>query len=84
MNNSWGPWSPGCKGGDQRALMLRCLGTIAFMLRQQELSALLRKAETDAMSFVEAEQAIEKMPALTRRKLIATFSAITWPRKDRA
>lgn len=78
---SWGPWSPTCHR-EERPLQLRTLRTIAYLRLGPDhpLIAELRAAETDAMSFVKAQDLIEALPALTRRRLLATFSAITWPK----
>lgn len=75
---TWGPWSAGCKGHDERKAQLRSLAGIAHMMGLFELSALLRRAEADPMEFAEAELAVERLPALRRRHLMSVFSAITF------
>jgi hypothetical protein len=42
---------------------------------------LLRAAETCPMSFTEAQARFEQLPALTKRKVLALFAAITWRRE---
>src|SRR5689334_838474 len=79
---SYGPWSPTCPSGE-RERQLRCLQAIAFMVLRPHhpLIPLLRRAESNAMAFVEALDAVERLPALHRRRLLATHSAVTWPRR---
>jgi hypothetical protein len=48
-----------------------------------ELPGLLRLAETDDATFVRAGQLVEGLPSLTRRKLLGTLAAVTWPAPPR-
>jgi len=43
----------------------------------------LRSAKVDAKAFVAAQDMVEAQPALTGRKILGTFSAVTWPRPPR-
>jgi hypothetical protein len=80
---NWGPFSPACKGHAERKAQLRCLqGIIACHHGSDHpLITLLRAAEHDAMRFVEAFDAMEKMPALYRRRVLSVLSAVTWPQR---
>lgn len=77
---TYGPWSPLCFR-EERGKQLRCLqGIIACQHGSDHpLIAALRAAETDAMRFVEALDAMEKFPALYRRRALSTFARVTWP-----
>lgn len=77
---TFGPWSPGCRGHEERRLQLRTLASlVAVMLGSKHpLVGTLRLAEDNPMAFVAAREAIEALPPLTRRKILATFSAITF------
>jgi hypothetical protein len=80
---SWGPFSPTCHR-EERVPQLRTLAAIAYLRLgpHHPLVAELQAAETDAMSFVKAQELVDGLPSLTRRQLLATFSAITF-RKQR-
>jgi hypothetical protein len=75
----YGPWSPDCDPVECR-LQLRGMATAAFMLvgPHDALWRTLRAGEDDAQAFVRAYDLIEALPSLTRRKLLATFSRVTW------
>jgi hypothetical protein len=77
---SWGPWSVGCKGYDERKAQLRSLAAIVHLQLgpRHPLIDALHHAELDGMKFVEAFDEVERLPALHRRRLIATFCAITF------
>lgn len=80
--SGWGPWSPTCHR-DQRALQLRSLAALVACHcgSAHPLVKLLRAAETCPMSFTEAQARFEQLPALTKRKVLALFAAITWRRE---
>jgi hypothetical protein len=48
-----------------------------------ELVGLLRRAETDATSYVASLAVMEKLPALHQRRVLAILGAVTWPREGR-
>jgi hypothetical protein len=80
----YGPWSPTCAAGE-RERQLRCLSAIAYMVcgPHHDLWKLLRQAESDELAFGEAYAAMERLPALTRRRILGTYNAVTWPRQPR-
>jgi hypothetical protein len=77
---TWGPWSPTCHR-DERVPQLRTLRTLAHLHLGPEdpWVAQLRAAETDPMAFVQALEGFERIPALRRRQVLASFAAINWP-----
>jgi hypothetical protein len=80
---NYGPWSPTCDR-IERGKQLRSLAALAsvYLGSDHPLVAELRAAEVDAMAFVRAQDLVEALPALTRRRLLSTFTAITWlPRR---
>jgi hypothetical protein len=79
--DAWGPWSPTCHR-EERTAQLRTLAAIVHMRLgpHHPLVAALRAAEHDPMAFVRSQDLIDDLPSLTRRQLIATFSAITFQR----
>jgi hypothetical protein len=78
------PWSP-TVGEIERGKQLRSMAAVAYMLLGpcHPLWSTLRRSESDAMAFAAAQDLVEALPALTRRRLLSTFAAITWPRKPR-
>jgi hypothetical protein len=80
----YGPWSPTCPAGE-RERQLRCLAGIAAcqLGSGHPIIAALRAAESNTMAYVDALDAMERMPALWRRRLLATHAAVTWPRQRR-
>lgn len=78
---SFGPWSPLCPAGE-RERQLRCLQAIIACHHgsAHPLIPLLRRAERDAMAYAAALDEFERLPALHRRRVLATHAAITWPR----
>jgi hypothetical protein len=82
----YGPWSV----GDQieRRVQFRSLaGLVAVLTRssddRQQLLATLRQAETDDAAADRALVLFEGLPALTKRRILSTFGAVTWPRTKR-
>jgi len=77
----YGPWSPTCDQV-QRRLQMRCLSAIAYVYLgpAHPLWRTLRAGETDPMAYVQAQDLVEALPALVRRKLLSTFMRVTWPR----
>jgi hypothetical protein len=81
---TYGPWSATVPN-DERFRQLRCLAGIAAVMlgSAHPLTRKLRLAEDDAMSFVRAQELLNMLPALTRRRLLSIFSAVTWPPKPK-
>jgi hypothetical protein len=77
----YGPWSPTCDR-IERGKQLRCLqAIIACQLGSAHpLIGILRTGEVDPMQFVAALDAVERLPALHRRRVLTTHAAVTWPR----
>jgi hypothetical protein len=61
---------------------LRCLaGLAAFLVGSAHpLVAALRAAERETDAAWRALAMLDGLPSLTRRRLFATFGAVTWPR----
>jgi hypothetical protein len=81
---SYGPWSP-TVDRIERGKQLRSLAALAavYLGSNHPLVAELRAGEADAMAFVRAQSLIEALPSRTRRMLLGTFTAVTWPRPQR-
>jgi hypothetical protein len=81
----YGPFSPGLSDVAERNAQLRSMGAVAYMMLgpHHPLPAELRAAEVDAVALERAQELVEALPALMRRKLLATHAAITWPRPPR-
>lgn len=79
----WGPFSPTVRGHQERCCMLRSLAALVACHcgSAHPLVLILRRAEHDPMAFAAAQPAFEALPALTRRRVISTFSRLTWPTK---
>jgi hypothetical protein len=82
---NFGPWSPTIQR-EERGKQLRSLASIAHVILgpRHPLIAELRRAETDAIASVKAQDLIEKLPALTRRRMLSVFSAVTFGRQEAA
>lgn len=77
--SGYGPWSP-TVSREERGRQLRCMSALAYVYLgpSHPLWSMLRAGETDPTAFVEAQELIEAMPALWRRRLLGTFSRVTW------
>jgi hypothetical protein len=49
--------------------------------QRQELALALRAIEQDLIAAPRALELLDKMPALTRRRMLSVFGAVTWPAK---
>jgi hypothetical protein len=79
----FGPWSPGLEPGERVAQFRSLAGISAsFLGSGHPLVASLRAAETgDADAGERAIRDLHDVPALTRRRMLSVFGAITWPSK---
>jgi hypothetical protein len=82
---AYGPWSPAIDR-IERDRQLRCMAGLAriYLGPRHELPGLLREAESDDAAFQRAGQFMEALPSRTRRMMLGTFAAVTWPTKRRA
>jgi hypothetical protein len=82
---NFGPWSPTIQP-EERGKQFRSLASIAHVILgpHHPLIGELRRAETDAIAFVKAQELVEKLPALTRRRMLLAFSAVTFGRQEAA
>jgi hypothetical protein len=78
----FGPWSPGLDPTERRA-QLRSLAALAavFTGSGSELVAALRDAEHGEAAAAHAFEVLNRLPALTKRRLLSAFGAVTWPRQ---
>jgi hypothetical protein len=81
---SYGPWSP-TVSREERGKQLRSMAALAlvFLGPDNPLWRTLRSAEVDPTAYVEAQSMVERLPSLTRRRLISTFAAIMRPGRAR-
>jgi hypothetical protein len=79
---AFGPWSPDVVDPTEKVAQLRSLAALsaAFLGSSHPLVDTLRKAEADNTAATEALQLLDALPSLTKRRLLSTFGAITWPR----
>jgi hypothetical protein len=83
---SFGPWTPASISAVERVAQLRCLGGLAAVYAGSgsPLVAALRAAESgDEAKSADALAALTRVPTRTRRELLSTFGAVTWPRSPR-
>ncbi len=82
---TWGPWSPGLADEIERWRQLcRLQGVAACLLGSQHpLISALRAAEGDGEALDAARVMFDQLPALPKRRIMATFYAVTWPTKKR-
>lgn len=80
----FGPWVPGI-GSAERKAQFRSLTALvaAFCGSGSPVVAAMRAAERDEAARADALVALNSLPALTRRRLLSTFGAATWPQKRR-
>jgi hypothetical protein len=78
---TYGPWSPGLHDDVERRCQLRSLQALiaVHMGSASPLIAQLRKAESDAGALLAASEALDKVPSVKRRHILATHLAVTWP-----
>jgi hypothetical protein len=76
----FGPWRAGLDPVE-RACQLRSLQALSavFLGSSAPVVAALRDAEADPTKAADALQALDAIPALTRRRLLTTFGAVTYP-----
>jgi hypothetical protein len=77
----FGPWSPGLEPGERLARFRSLAGISAsFLGSSHPLIAALRAAESgDAAAGERAIRDLDDIPALTKRRLLSVFSAVTFP-----
>jgi len=77
----YGPWSS--LDVAERRLQLRTLAGIAacHVGSNTNLVRLLRAAEHDDIALTQAQDVFEALPSLTRRRMLATHAAVTFPAK---
>jgi len=81
----FGPWSPSPSISPvERTAQFRSLAALAaaYFGSGHRLVSELRHAEIDADAAARALALLDKTPTLTRRRLIATFGAVTWPKRE--
>jgi hypothetical protein len=81
----FGPFIPGIVDVE-RIAELRSLAALCavFCGSSHPLVAALRQAEADDAAAAQALELLNHIPSLTRRRLLSTFGAITWPAKPRS
>jgi hypothetical protein len=60
------------------------MGAAVYCGSHHELVGELRKAETDEAAAAHALELLDRLPSLTRRRLISTFAVVMRPRPKRA
>jgi hypothetical protein len=84
MTEPFGPWIPGLDP-IERTAQFRSLASLAALLigSHHPLISALRQAERDGDAAAQAIKLLDSLPALTRRRMLSTFGAVTWPRSPR-
>ncbi|WP_426442050.1 hypothetical protein [Bradyrhizobium genosp. P] len=74
---TFGPWSPGIDPAERLA-RLRSMRALALVHCRLETGFLesLQRAETDATALPAAFEQLERLPALRRRHLLATYAQL--------
>ncbi len=82
---TWGPFSPALADEIERRCQLsRLEGVTAVLLGSQHpLIAALRAAEGGGEALDAARVMFDQLPALPKRRIMATFGAVTWPARKR-
>jgi hypothetical protein len=77
---AWGPWAPNLPE-PERIGRLRSLQTLVrvFAGPDHPFAAALANAETDPAAAAAAWTALNTVPAVPRRKILATFAAVNRP-----
>lgn len=80
----FGPWSPAVEPVE-RIAQLRSLASLCALMcgAHHPLVGALRRAEIDGEEAARALTLLDGLPALTKRRLLSTFGAVTWPRSVR-
>jgi hypothetical protein len=80
---NFGPWVRELAQAE-RAAQFRSLAALvaAFTGSSNPLVAALRAAEHDKAAAETARDLLEDMPTRTKRNILATFGAITWPARS--
>jgi hypothetical protein len=80
---NYGPWSPGVDHVERRCQLHALLAIAHLQLGPQHpLVADLRAADSSPEALARAHSAIEALPSLRRRHLLAALSAVLWqPRR---
>jgi hypothetical protein len=79
---AFGPWRNEIEPVE-RIAQLRSLAALAaiYLGSNHNLVVQLRNAENNDEALKTAGALLDRIPALTRRRLLATFGAITWPQR---
>jgi 4-diphosphocytidyl-2C-methyl-D-erythritol kinase len=82
---SFGPWAPGV-AAEERRRQFRSLAALAaaFTGSGSPVVTAMRNAEADDAAAAHALDVLNSLPALTRRRILATFGAVTWPQRRRS
>lgn len=75
MDGGFGPWRDGISDGE-RIARLRALRALAWAYGAFDLAAALLAAERDVAALDEALSALDRVPALRRRRLLSTYNAM--------
>lgn len=82
--NKCGPWIDGVPDVERRC-QLRCLAGLAATLCHDSATLVywLRRAEDEPVASEEAWRLMEALPALDRRRVLATFARICWSSRSK-
>ena len=79
-SGGFGPWSPDL-APDERAIRLRTMRAVAHLIAgaAAPITVALTAAERDPSALPRAAAELDHMPALRRRRLLATYAALSSP-----
>ena len=84
MSGAFGPWARDIPQAE-RCARLRAMQALALVLARPhtEFVVALRRAESDPASLPQALELLERLPAVTRRRLLATYGVLAGPDRRR-
>jgi hypothetical protein len=77
MIQAFGPWAVGLEAGERlaRTRAMRALAGV-FCHHHRKFVDALRAAETDPAALADALRLLDELPALNRRRLLASYGAV--------
>lgn len=88
MSGAWGPFQPGLEAGERLARLRTLRGLIRVLAGPRGAEAghklLLAEVDPDDEVLAEAAQEFDRLPAIDRRRVLASFAALLPPAEVKA